>query len=42
MLLSRHQNAGKNRDMKQIVWKCAAVQIFGDDSNKLKFDSRGN
>jgi hypothetical protein len=32
MLLSRQQNVGQNRDMK----------IFGEDSNKSKFDSRGN
>jgi hypothetical protein len=45
MLLSRHQNVGRNRDLKnnkQIVWKCVTVQMFGDDSNKLKFDSGGN
>jgi hypothetical protein len=30
----------KNRE--QIVWKCGAVQIFGDDSNKSKIDSGGN
>jgi hypothetical protein len=33
MLLSRHQNVGQNR---------VTVQIFGDDSNKSKFDSGGN
>jgi hypothetical protein len=42
MLLSRHQNAGQNKNSKQIVRKCGIVQIFGDDSNKSKFDSRGN
>jgi hypothetical protein len=33
MLLSQ-QNVGQNS--KQIVWKCATVQLFGDDSNKSK------
>jgi hypothetical protein len=44
MLLSRHQNAGQNRDIKiaNIVRKCVTVQIFGNDSNKSKFDSGGN
>jgi hypothetical protein len=44
MLLSCHQNAGQNRDIKskQIVWKCVTVQIFGYNSNKSKFDSGGN
>jgi hypothetical protein len=26
----------------QILWKCGKVQISGNDSNKSKFDSRGN
>jgi hypothetical protein len=45
MLLSRHQNAGRNRghrNSKQIIWKCVTIQIFVDDSNKSKFDSGGN
>jgi hypothetical protein len=45
MLLSSHQNVGRNWDIKnskEIVWKCVTVQIFGDDSNKSKFDSGGN
>jgi hypothetical protein len=41
MLISHHQNV--NWDIKQlIVWKCVTVQIFGDDSNKSKFDSGEN
>jgi hypothetical protein len=35
VLLSCHQNVGRNR-------KCFTVQIFGDDSDKSKFDSGGN
>jgi hypothetical protein len=44
MLVSRHQNVGRNWDKnsKQIIWKCVTVQIFGDNSNKSKFDSEGN
>jgi hypothetical protein len=34
MLLSRHQNAGQNQSSK--------VQMFENDSNKSKFDSREN
>jgi hypothetical protein len=30
----------KNR--KQIMWKCITVQMFGNDSNKSKFDSGRN
>jgi hypothetical protein len=37
MLLSHYQNVCQNRDIK-----CVTVQIFGDDSNKTKFDSGGN
>jgi site-specific DNA-adenine methylase len=40
MLLSRHQNAGQNHDMK-IANRCF-VKIFGNDSNKSKFDSGGS
>jgi hypothetical protein len=45
VLLSRHQNACENRDIKitkKMVWKCVTVHIFGKDSNKSKFDSGGN
>jgi hypothetical protein len=38
---SRHQNAGQNHDMKTLR-KCGTVQIFGNDSNKSKFDSGEN
>jgi hypothetical protein len=31
-----------HKNSKQIIWKCVPVQIFGDDSNKPKFDSGGN
>jgi hypothetical protein len=36
MLLSHHQNAGQDNDIK------LTVQIFGNNSNKSKFDSGGN
>jgi hypothetical protein len=41
MLLSRHQNAGQNRDIMAVtdVWKCGTFQIFGNDDNKSKPDS---
>jgi hypothetical protein len=41
ILLSHHQNIGQNRYkiFKQIVSKCVTVQIFGNNSNKSKFDS---
>jgi hypothetical protein len=39
MLLSRQQNVGQNRDMKIAN---RLFENFGDDSNKSKFDSRGN
>jgi hypothetical protein len=44
MLLSRHQNVGQNRDIKiaNRSFENVSVQIFGDDSNKPKFDSGGN
>jgi hypothetical protein len=42
MLLSRHQNVATHKNHKQIVCKCITVQIFGNDSNKSKFDSGGN
>jgi hypothetical protein len=33
---------GRHKNCKQIIWKCNSVQIFGDDSNKPKFDTGGN
>jgi hypothetical protein len=44
MLLSHHQNVGQNRDIKiaNRPFENVSVQIFGDDSNKSKFGSRGN
>jgi hypothetical protein len=44
MLLSCQQNVGQNRDIKiaNRSFENVSVQIFGDDSNKSKFDSRGN
>jgi hypothetical protein len=44
MLLSCHQNVGQNRDVKiaNRSFENVSVQIFGDDSNKSKFDSGGN
>jgi hypothetical protein len=43
MLLSRHQNAGQNHNIKiKIVSKCDTVQIFGNDSSKSKFNSGRN
>jgi hypothetical protein len=43
MLLSHHQNAGKNHDkIGNMFWKCGRVQIFGNDDNKSKPDSGGN
>jgi hypothetical protein len=43
MLLSRHQNAGQNRNINiaNRSFENMTVQIFGDDSNKSKFDSGG-
>jgi hypothetical protein len=31
-----------NKIRKQIIWKCVIRQVFGNDSNKTKFDSGGN
>jgi hypothetical protein len=31
-----------NKNRKQIIRKCVTVQVFGNDSNKSKFDSGGN
>jgi hypothetical protein len=45
MLLSFHQNAGQNQDIKhskQIVAERVTVQIFRNNSNKSKFDSGRN
>jgi hypothetical protein len=44
MLLSRHQNVGKNNkiNLGNRSFENEAVQIFGNDSNKLKFNSGGN
>jgi hypothetical protein len=44
MLLSHHQNAGQDHDIKaaNILWQCGTVQIFGNDSNKSEFDSGEN
>jgi hypothetical protein len=45
MLLSCHQNAGQNRDIRTAngsFKKSVTVQIFGNDSHKSKFDSKGN
>jgi hypothetical protein len=41
MLLSRHQYAGQNHDIK-LGNRCSKVQIFGNDHNKSKPDSGGN
>jgi hypothetical protein len=40
MLLSRHQNAGQNQNIKianKTIRKCVTVRISGNDSNELKF-----
>jgi hypothetical protein len=44
MLLSPRQNAGQNQDMRiaNRSFENVSAQIFGDDSNKSKFDSRAN
>jgi hypothetical protein len=45
MLLSHHQNAGQNRDMKianRYFENVTQIKIFGNESNKSKFDSGGN
>jgi hypothetical protein len=45
MLLSHHQNVVQNRDIKvanRLFENVLTVQIFGNNSNKSKFDSRGN
>jgi hypothetical protein len=44
MLIYSHQNVGQNRVIKiaNRSFENVTVQLFGDDSNKSKFDSRGN
>jgi hypothetical protein len=45
ILLSRQQNVGKNRDIKianRSFEDVSQFKIFGNDSNKSKFDSGGN
>jgi hypothetical protein len=44
MLLSPQQNVGQNQDIKiaNRSFETVTVQIFGDNSNKSKFDLRGN
>jgi hypothetical protein len=43
MLLSCHQNVGQNWYIKITLFeKCITVHIFGDDSKKSRFGSRGN
>jgi hypothetical protein len=45
MLLSRHQNAGHKHDTKtanRYFENVSQFIIFGNNSNKSKFDSRGN
>jgi hypothetical protein len=45
MLLSHHQNAGQNHDIKianRSFENVAQLKIFGNKSNKSKPDSGGN
>jgi hypothetical protein len=42
MLLSRHQNAGQNHDIKMANRERGTVLVFGNDYNKSKPDSGGN
>jgi hypothetical protein len=42
ILLSRYQNSGQNRDIQIENRSFENVSQFGDNSNKLKFDSGGN
>jgi hypothetical protein len=45
MSVSHDQNADQNRDIQitnRSFEKCVTVQVFGNDSNKSKFDSGGN
>jgi hypothetical protein len=38
MLVSFYQKSEKENS-EQIIWKYVPVQVFGNDSNKPKFDS---
>jgi hypothetical protein len=42
--MSRHQNAGENHDIKTVdrPFENVTVQLFENDSNKSKVDSRVN
>jgi hypothetical protein len=44
MLVSRDQNAGQTWEIKigHRSFENVTVQVFGNDSNKSKFDSGGN
>jgi hypothetical protein len=43
MLMSRHQNAEENHDIKIVfLRKCGRVQILGNNSKESKFDSGKN
>jgi hypothetical protein len=44
MSVSQHQNAGQNQEIKigNRSFENVSVQVFGNDSNKSKFDSGGN
>jgi hypothetical protein len=42
MLSTERRLKSGHKNSKQIVWKFVTVQIFGDDSNKSKFDSKEN
>jgi hypothetical protein len=45
MLLSRHQNAGQNHDIKRAnrsFENVAQFKYFGTTNNRSKFDSGGN
>jgi hypothetical protein len=44
MLVSRHCSAIQNRDIQiaNRMFEHVTIQIFGNDSNKSKFDSGGN
>jgi hypothetical protein len=41
MLLSRHQNVDQNRDIKIANKSFVTLHIFGNDSNKSKYDPFG-
>jgi hypothetical protein len=44
MLLSYHQRVGQNRNIKSVKksFENVTVQVFGNNSNKPKFDSGEN